>query len=117
LSVARANISGPFLDSSGFFSNATNNPGIVNGNNSFFDPRLGTNAQACATCHLPHQGLSVTPEFIRLQFAISLGRDPLFRANDTADRPDADLRSLATRQKAFRLVQDLGVVRIGKTLP
>jgi len=117
LSVARANISGPFLDSSGFFSNATSNPGIVNGNNSFFDPRLGTNGQACATCHLPNQGFSVRPEFIRLQFAISQGRDPLFSANDSADRPDADLSSAAARRRAFRLVQDLGVFRIGKTLP
>jgi cytochrome c peroxidase len=114
---ARSNIFGPFLDRSGFFRNATNNPAIVNRNSSFFDPGLGTNGQACVTCHLPNQGFSVTPEFIRLQFAISQGRDPLFRANDTADRPDADLSSFQARQKAFQLVRDLGVVRIGKTLP
>jgi len=114
---ARQNIFGPFLDRSGFFSNATNNPGVVNRNSSFFDPALGTNGQACVTCHLPNQGFSVRPDFIRLQFAISLGRDPLFRANDTADRPDADLSTLQARVKAFQLVQDLGVVRIGKTLP
>jgi len=115
--AARGNIFGPFLDRSGFFRNATNNPAIVNRNSSFFDPALGTNGQACVTCHLPNQGFSVTPEFIRLQFAISQGRDPLFRANDTADRPDADLSNFQARQKAFQLVRDLGVVRIGKTLP
>ena len=45
LGQARSNIFGPFLDRTGFFRNATNNPGIVNRNNSFFDPALGPTAR------------------------------------------------------------------------
>jgi cytochrome c peroxidase len=111
------NLFGPFLDRSGLFRNATNNPSIVNPSNSFFDPSLGTNGQACVTCHQPSQGFSITPSFIRLRFALTQGLDPLFRANDTADRPDADLSSLHARREAFDLVRELGLVRIGKTLP
>src|SRR4051794_19291982 len=43
------NIFGPFIDRAGFFRNATSNPSIVNPNNSFFDPSLGSNGQACVT--------------------------------------------------------------------
>jgi cytochrome c peroxidase len=117
LQAGGGNIFGPFLDRTGSFRNATNNSSIANPNNSFFDPSLGTNGQACVTCHQPSQGFSVTPEFIRLRFATTQGLDPLFRATDTADRPDADLSSPQARREAFDLFRDLGVVRIGKTLP
>ena len=55
--------------------------------------------------------------FIQDAFRTSSGVGPLFRANDTADRPDADLSSLAQRTTAFGLLLQLGLVRIGKTLP
>jgi len=110
-------IVGNFPDSSGTFRNATNNPAVVSTSNSFFDANLGTNGQACVTCHQPSQGFSVLVPFIRDQFAVSGGTDPLFRANDTATRPDADLSTLDKRRQAFQLALDLGLFRIGKTLP
>ncbi len=110
-------ILGTFVDSSGTFRNATNNPAVVNRSNAFFDSSLGTNGQACVTCHQPDQGFSVIVPFIDRQFDRSQGLDPLFRANDTASRPDADLSTLAKRRQAFQLALDLGVFRIGKTLP
>src|SRR5262249_44215683 len=63
----------------------------LDGSNAFFAPGLGTNGQACVTCHQPDQGFTITVPFIRDAFEASSGLDPLFRANDTADRPDADL--------------------------
>src|SRR6266851_667772 len=108
---------GPFLDRTGRFENATNNHRVVNRSNPFFDAHLGTNNQACVTCHQPNQGFSLLVPFIRGEFAESAGRDPLFRLNDTADRPDADISTIAKRREAFRLFLELGVVRIGKTLP
>src|SRR5690348_3216279 len=81
-------ITGLFPDSSGAFANVTSDPAVVNRNNAFFDPSLGTNGQACVTCHLPSQGFSVIVPSIRSQFDRSQGLDPLFRANDTATRPD-----------------------------
>ncbi|MBV9172799.1 MAG: hypothetical protein JOZ81_22240, partial [Chloroflexi bacterium] len=110
-------IIGLFPDSSGVFGNTTSNPGVVTPSNSFFDPSLGTNGQACVTCHQPDQGFSVTTPFIDTQFDRSHGLDPLFRANDTATRPDADLSTTRRRRQAFELALQLGVFRIGKTLP
>jgi cytochrome c peroxidase len=110
-------ILGTFPDSSGTFANATNNTSVVNRSNSFFDAGLGTNGQACVTCHQPSQGFSVIVPFIQAQFSESQGKDPLFRANDTATRPDADLSTLDKRRQAFQLALDLGLFRIGKTLP
>src|SRR5262252_5971743 len=49
-------IVGNFPDSSGTFRNATNNPAVVSTSNSFFYASLGTNGQACVTCHQPSQG-------------------------------------------------------------
>ena len=110
-------IVGPFPDSSGVFRNATNNPAVVNRSNAFFDPALGTNGQACVTCHQPNQGFSVIAPFIREQFDRTNGLDPLFRANDTATRPDADLSTGDKRRQEFNLALDLGLFRVGKTLP
>jgi cytochrome c peroxidase len=69
------------------------------------------------TCHQPTQGFSLVVPFIRERFASSQGRDPLFRANDTTDRPDADLSTVEARREAFALLLSLGVIRIGKILP
>ncbi len=82
--------------------------------NAFFKSSLGTNGQACATCHRANQGLSLNVASIGQTFAASRGLDPLFRLSDTADRPDADLSTLKARRKAYKLFMDLGVVRIGK---
>lgn len=111
------NTFGQFLDQGGLLGNATDNPTVANDDNAFFDLHLGTNGQACATCHQPNQGFSITLPFIRDRFTDSQGRDPLFRASDTADRPDASLSRLDDRRNGFGLMLSLGVVRIGETLP
>jgi hypothetical protein len=43
-------------------------------------------------------------KMIDLRFAASAGRDPLFRASDTADRPGADLSNFENRRAAFDLM-------------
>src|SRR5689334_15283504 len=67
-SAEPGDIFGPFPDTSGTFRNATNNASVVNPSNSFFDPHLGTNGQACVTCHQPDQGFSVIVPSIRTAF-------------------------------------------------
>jgi cytochrome c peroxidase len=106
----------PFRDPTGAVQSATADQSL-GGSSPFFDAGLGTNGQACSTCHEPGQGFTITLPFIRNAFETSSGLDPLFRANDTADRPDADLTTLDDRRAAFDLFLRLGVVRIGKTLP
>src|SRR5262249_30403767 len=106
----------PFRDSSGSVQSATV-AGSLDASNAFFDSNLGTNGQACGTCHEPSQGFTITVPFIQDAFQASSGLDPLFRANDTADRPDADLSTPEDRLATFSLFLQLGIVRIGKTLP
>src|SRR5262245_26485479 len=106
----------PFRAPSGLVQSATSDRSL-DARNAFFDPGLGTNGQACDTCHEPGQGFTISVPFIRDTFDASSGLDPLFRANDTADRPDADLSTPDARGAAFDLFLQLGVVRIGKTLP
>jgi cytochrome c peroxidase len=106
----------PFRVVSGAVQSATADPSL-DASNPFFDPNLGTNGQACVTCHQPAQGFTITVPFIRNAFQASGGLDPLFRANDTANRPDANLSTREDRLAAFDLFLQLGIVRIGKTLP
>ena len=79
--------------------------------NKFFDPTLGTNGQACVTCHQPDQGFTIHVETIQDAFEASGGTDPLFRPNDTANNPHVSTLSA----DAYSLTLTLGVTRIGKT--
>jgi cytochrome c peroxidase len=106
----------PFRDDSGLVQSATADITIT-GKNKFFDPGLGTNGQACSTCHQPFQGFTLSVDEIQDAFAATDGLDPIFRPNDTADRPDADVSTPAARTVAYRTVLALGVTRIAKTLP
>jgi len=103
----------PFPDDSGQIQSARALLSL-NRQNKFFDPALGNNDQACVTCHQPDQGFTLNVESIQDAFTSSNGLDPLFRLNDTADRPDADP---PFSQETFRLFLDMGIIRIGKTLP
>ena len=104
----------PFRDASGLLRSLPNNSSLDQ-TNAFFDPGVGTNGQACATCHQPNQGFSIAVADINRAFLATNGLDPLFRPNDTADRPDANISSLGAREDAYKLFLHLGIVRIGKT--
>jgi cytochrome c peroxidase len=104
----------PFKDDAGQLQSAPNSSSL-NEHNAFFDPGVGTNGQACVTCHQPSQGITIRVDRINQAFAETGGLDPLFRPNDTADRPDADVSTKHARKNAYRLFLDLGIVRIGKT--
>src|SRR5688572_11397433 len=58
-------------------------PAAIDTDNPFFQP-LGSNDRACATCHLPSDGWSLTPATARRLFDATDGRHPLFRLNDGA---------------------------------
>jgi cytochrome c peroxidase len=89
----------------------------INVDNAFFDHSLGGNGQACVTCHEPGQGFAIGSDFIRQRFAQTDGMDPLFRVNDTANSPFADVSTLAAREAAYSRFLDLGVVRISIGVP
>src|SRR5262245_60090794 len=62
----------PFRDTTGALQSATADPSL-GGSSPFFDAGLGTNGQACSTCHEPGQGFTITLPFIRNAFETSSG--------------------------------------------
>ena len=110
--LPRGQIFRPFPDDTGKIQSATAIQSL-DGTNKFFDPSLGTNGQACVTCHQPDQAFTLNVDEIQAAFSSSGGSDPLFRLNDTADRPDADPSAPDT----FKLFLDMGIIRIGRPVP
>jgi mono/diheme cytochrome c family protein len=89
----------------------------VTADNAIFDTTLGTNGQACITCHEPSQGHALGVSFINTQFDATQGLDALFRINDTANSPFVDISTLDARRNAFSLFLNQGLVRITVNLP
>jgi cytochrome c peroxidase len=58
--------------------------------NPFFQS-LGSNGRSCNTCHQQDQGWTVSPPQIMRRFDTSAGTDPIFRLNDGANSPLADI--------------------------
>ena len=118
-----------FFDSQGTLQTKSSDPSTLNASNPFFDPSIGTNGQACVTCHEPSTGITITVPFIDAAFKRSRdddnrsddedhrshGLDPLFRPNDTANNPSTS--TLSHNAADYSLILNLGVVRIGKTVP
>jgi hypothetical protein len=85
-------------------------------NNAFFQD-LGTNGRTCFTCHQGDQGWGVSAQAVRLRFLLSSGTDPIFRPVDGAVCPTANTSTVAARAKAYSLLLDRGLIRIGLPLP
>src|SRR5207302_322248 len=58
-----------------------------------------------------------TPEHAQALFAASGGLDPLFRPNDTANSPAADVSTEDARRAAYSLLLTRGLVRVGIGIP
>jgi cytochrome c peroxidase len=110
---------GVFKNDTGTVQTQSSDPSTLNASNAFFDPSIGTNGQACVTCHQPSVGITVSVDFINQAFNATSGGtgllDPLFRPNDTANNPSTN--SLSKNPADYSLILNLGVIRIGKTVP
>jgi cytochrome c peroxidase len=82
----------------------------------FFRP-LNAGGRACATCHVPAQGWSVTPAGLRARFDASAGLDPIFQPADAAVAPTADVGTVEARRAAYRLLLERGLLRVGLPMP
>jgi len=93
-------------------------PGVatITANNAFFQ-NLGTNGRTCFTCHQPQSGWTVSAASVRARFADSGGVDPIFRLVDGATCPTADVSTLSAKRRAYKLLLDKGLIRIGLPLP
>jgi cytochrome c peroxidase len=85
-------------------------------NNAFFQS-LGTNGRSCATCHQASDAWTVTPEHIRARFDASNGLDPIFRTNDGANCPSADVTTLSARRKSYSMLLNKGLIRVSIGVP
>jgi cytochrome c peroxidase len=84
--------------------------------NAFFQS-LGTNDRACVTCHQPQNGWTITPSGVRKRFRDSDGLDPIFRTNDGANCPSADVSSVDARRNAYSLLLRKGLIRVALSIP
>jgi cytochrome c peroxidase len=101
-------------DPSGF-SLTLSTSGDVDFTNPFFQP-LGTNGRTCATCHEPADGWSVSASHVRSRFSRSRGEDPIFRLIDGANCPTADISTRETREEAYSLLLQKGLIRIQRAV-
>jgi hypothetical protein len=84
--------------------------------NPFFQ-ELGTNGRRCVSCHRPAQGWSITPAELRERFERTGGLDPVFRSNDGSNCGGADVSTQNKRRRAFSLLLEKGLIRIGLDVP
>ena len=82
-----------------------------------FFQSLGTNGRSCATCHLAQEGWTITPQGVRERFEASQGLEPIFRLNDGANSPLADVSTRAARKVAYSMLLDKGLIRVGIGIP
>jgi len=85
-------------------------------NNPFFQD-LGTNGRTCFTCHQPQTGWSVSAASVAARFDGTAGTDPIFRLVDGATCPNADVSSLQAKRRAYSLLVEKGLIRIGLPMP
>lgn len=105
----------PFPNSTGF-SETFSTQGGINLANPFF-ASLGTNGRACASCHQPSDGWSVSAANIRLRFLFSQGMDPIFRPVDGATCPTDDVSTLQARRSAYSQLLAKGLIRVSRPVP
>jgi cytochrome c peroxidase len=84
--------------------------------NAFF-ANLGTNGRTCFSCHQPQDGWGVSATSVRQRFNDTVGNDPIFSPVDGATCPTADVSSIAAKRKAYGLLLNKGLIRIGLPVP
>jgi cytochrome c peroxidase len=90
--------------------------GFIDTANPFFQ-NLGSNGRSCASCHQQGEGWTVTPEGVQRRFHASRGTDPIFRLNDGANSPAADVSTVAARRAAYSMLLSKGLIRVGIGIP
>ena len=105
----------PQPNASGFAATFSTTGSIDTGN-AFFQS-LGTNGRSCATCHQESEGWTVTPAGIRARFHATGGTDPIFRLNDGANSPNANVATESARLSAYSMLLNRGLIRVGIGMP
>jgi len=112
-----------FPNSTGFASTFST-AGHIDLSNEFFRD-LGANGRRCVSCHLPSVGWTITPPQVQAIFERtrggvipdSLGLGAIFRTNDGSNSPNADVSTLEARRRAYSMVLNKGLIRVGIGVP
>lgn len=91
--------------------------GPIDTNNPFFISREGSNGRSCNTCHVQEEGWSASPKGIQKRFESTQGNDPIFRVNDGSTSPHAPVATLEQKRKAYQLLLNKGLIRVGLPMP
>jgi cytochrome c peroxidase len=102
-------------DSSGSLRTFTASGG-VDTTGPFFQ-NLGTNGRTCNTCHRIEDAWSINPPDLQNRFSKTNGTDPVFRTVDGSNSPLADVSTTQAKKKAYSMLLNKGVIRIGKGIP
>ncbi len=113
----------PFRNPAGYASTISST-GSIDLTNEFFQD-LGANGRRCVSCHLPSAGWSIVPSQVQEVFNRTRGgviKDPLglgaiFRTNDGANSPLADVSTLDARRNAYSMLLTKGLIRVGIGVP
>jgi cytochrome c peroxidase len=92
----------------------------VNGSLDFDNPffqSLGTNGRSCGSCHQPEDGWTIVPWRVQARFEHSRGEDPIFRTNDGSNSPYADVSTIDAKRRAYSLLLNKGLIRVGIGMP
>jgi cytochrome c peroxidase len=98
--------------------------GAIDLTNEFFQD-IGTNGRRCVSCHLPTAAWSVTPAQVQKIFEDTdggakddgFGLGAMFRLNDGANSPHADVSTLEARRIAYSMLLTKGLIRVGLPVP
>jgi len=104
------------MDPKGALASFQPNGATITSNNAFFKD-MGTNGRTCFTCHQPQSGWTITPGDVAERFERSAGKDPIFRLVDGATCPNDNVSTLHAKRRAYKLLIDKGLVRIGLAVP
>jgi len=113
----------PMFNGNGVFTTVSSH-GFIDLNNEFFQD-LGSNGRRCVSCHVPSVGWTITPHQLQSVFEATdggafedgFGLGAVFRTNDGANSPTADVSTVAKRRKAYSMLLDHGLVRVGLAVP
>jgi hypothetical protein len=90
-----------------------NTSGAVETNGHPFFTPLGSNGRACITCHQPTSAMSLSLDLIRLRWADTNGKDPLFAAIDGSNCPNLPQE----KEESHSLLLERGLFRIALPWP
>jgi cytochrome c peroxidase len=84
--------------------------------NPFFQS-LGTNGRSCSSCHVASSAWTITPVEVQSRFDTTDGLDPIFRTVDGSNSPNADVSTVTARRKAYSMLLNKGLIRVGLPIP